>query len=350
MAMSIRFPNLGIDFGYVAKSIHIFGFEITIYGILIAVGMLLGIAFVGLQAKRKNLDQDTYLDVMIISLIAGVVGARLFYVIFSWELYVGNFLEIFNTRNGGLAFYGGLLGGVAASSLFCRIKKIPWAPMADYGAFGLLIGQMIGRWGDFFNRESFGEYTEKIFAMQLPLSSVHPGEVTSAMRENLIAMDGISYIQVHPTFLYESFWCLLLLVYLLVKRRKKRFDGEIFMRYLAGYGFGRFFIELLRTDKLYIPGTKVGISMVISGFLFILFSLVVMVKGIMVRKREKIWKHRKKDLAEKQDSIPEEESEEESKEEPEEMPMKEVPAEQSEEIPAEPENTGEIQEEVQKNE
>lgn len=309
MDMSIRFPNLGIDLEYVVKSVHIFGFEITIYGILIAVGMLFGISFVVLEAKRHNHNQDMYLDMMIISLIAGVIGARLFYVICSWNLYRGNFFDIFNTRNGGLALYGGILGGVVASAVFCRIKKLQWSEMADYATMGLLIGQVIGRWGDFFNRESFGEYTEKIIAMQLPLSSVHVGEVTSAMRENLLSIDGISYIQVHPVFFYESLWCLILFGYLLIKRRKKRFDGEMFMRYLAGYGLGRFFLEFLRTDKLYIPGTKIGINLVISGFLFLFFSIVVLVRGTMVRKREKIWKNRRKEYFDSQ----EKESEEEEK-------------------------------------
>lgn len=307
MDMSIRFPNLGIDLEYVAKSVHVFGFEITIYGILIAVGMLFGISFVVLEAKRHNHNQDMYLDMMIISLIAGVIGARLFYVICSWNLYRGNFFDIFNTRNGGLALYGGILGGVVASAVFCRIKKLQWSEMADYATMGLLIGQIIGRWGDFFNRESFGEYTEKITAMQLPLSSVHVGEVTSAMRENLLSIDGISYIQVHPVFFYESLWCLILFGYLLIKRRKKRFDGEMFMRYLAGYGLGRFFLEFLRTDKLYIPGTKIGINLVISGLLFVFFSIVVLVRGTMVRKREKIWKNRRKEYFDSQEKETEEE-------------------------------------------
>lgn len=326
MDMSIRFPNLGIDLEYVAKSIHIFGFEITIYGILIAVGMLLGISFVVLEAKRHNYNQDMYLDMMIVSLIAGVIGARLLYVICSWDLYRDKFFDIFNTRNGGLALYGGILGGVIASAVFCRIKKLQWSEMADYATMGLLIGQIVGRWGDFFNRESFGEYTEKITAMQLPLSSVHVGEVTSAMRENLLTIDGVSYIQAHPVFFYESLWCLLLFGYLLIKRRKKCFDGEIFMRYLAGYGFGRFFLELLRTDKLYIPGTKIGINLVISGFLFLFFSVVILVKGTMVRKREKIWKNRRKEY----DSRQERELEPEEKELEFEIKEPELEAEESE--------------------
>lgn len=296
MDMSIRFPNLGIDFGYIAKSVHVFGFEITIYGILIAVGMLLGISFVVLEAKRHNQNLDLYLDIMIVSLVAGVIGARLFYVLFSWKLYKEDIFEIFNTRGGGFALYGGILGGVIAAALFCRLKKQSFGLIADNIVLGLLIGQVIGRWGDFFNRQSFGEYTDTLFAMQLPLASVHAGEVTSSMRENLLMIDGISYIQVHPTFFYESLWCLFLLIFLLLRRRKKSFDGEIFMKYLAGYGFGRFFIELLRTDQLLIPGTKIGVCVVISAGLFIFFSIIVLVKGTMVRKREKIWKRRREEM------------------------------------------------------
>ena len=293
MDMSIRFPNLGIDLDYVGKSIHIFGFEITIYGILIAVGMLLGICFVVLEAKRKNYDQDRYLDMMIFSLIGAVIGARLYYVAFSWNLYRGNLFEILNTRNGGMAFYGGLLGGVLAAAIFCKIKKQSFWAMADIACMGLLIGQIIGRWGNFFNRESFGEYTDGLFAMQLPLSAVHTGEVTALMRENLETIDGISYIQVQPAFLYESLWCLLLFIVLLALRRRKRFDGEVFMNYLAGYGLGRFFIEWIRTDSLYWPGTRIAVSQVVSAFLFVFFTLVVLVRRTMVKKREEIRKRRR---------------------------------------------------------
>lgn len=293
MDMSIRFPHLGLELDYVGKSLHIFGFEITIYGILIAVGMLLGIAFVVLEAKRSNQNQDMYLDMVIISLIAAVAGARLYYVCFSWNLYKGNILEIFNTRSGGMAIYGGLLGGLLAAAIFCRIRKLPFWKMADTASMGILIGQIIGRWGNFFNRESFGEYTDSSLAMQLPLSAVRASEVTSQMRENLITENGISYIQVHPVFLYESLWCLVLLLFLLLWRRKKLFQGELMMRYLAGYGFGRFFIEWIRTDQLLLPGTKLAVSQIVSALLFFIFGITVMVRRIMVKKRAAVRKRRR---------------------------------------------------------
>ena len=283
--MSIQFPNLGINLDYVGKSIRIFGFEITFFGLLIAAGMLLGLGFIVLEARRCGEKEDDYLEMMILSLVTGVIGARALYVCFSWNLYKGNVNQIFNLRGGGLAFYGGLFGGMLGAAIYCAIRKKAFMQMADTACMGLVIAQIIGRWGDFFNRESFGEYTNSIFAMQLPLSAVRSSEVTSAMRENLETIGGTSYIQVHPTFFYESAWCLLLFLLMLVWKRKKCFQGQVFLRYLAGYGLGRFVIEYLRTDKLLIPGTSIGISQLISAALFLICALVAAVEGTMAKKR-----------------------------------------------------------------
>ncbi|MCB5385649.1 prolipoprotein diacylglyceryl transferase [Blautia glucerasea] len=283
--MSIQFPNLGINLDYVGKSIQIFGFEITFFGLIIALGMLLGLGFVILEAKRCGENKDEYLEMMIISLLFGVIGARLLYVACSWNLYKGNIVQIFNIRNGGLCFYGGLFGGMLGAAIYCGVRRKPFMQMADTASMGIIVAQIIGRWGDFFNRESFGEYTNSIFAMQLPLSAVRSSEVTSAMRENLETIGGTSYIQVHPTFFYESAWCLLLFLLMLVWKRKKCFQGQVFLRYLAGYGLGRFVIEYLRTDKLLIPGTSIGISQLISAALFLICALVAAVEGTMAKKR-----------------------------------------------------------------
>ena len=293
MEMSIRFPGLKLFFGYVPRSFQIFGMEFTIYGMLIATGAILGIGLVTLEAKRSGENQNKYLDIMILSLLASVVGSRVFYVIFSWELYRENLSSILNLRNGGYAVYGGLLAGFLVADISCRVMKIDFRRMADIASMGILLGQTIGRWGNFFNRESFGEYASLPWIMQLPVSVVHSGEVSGRMRDNLLTIDGISYIQVQPVFLYESLWCLLLLLVLLALRRRKRYEGELFMIYLAGYGFGRFFFEWLRTDKLYIPGTKIGISLVISAALFIICTPAVIVHGIMSQKRAAIRKHRR---------------------------------------------------------
>ena len=283
--MSIQFPNLGINLGYVGKSIQIFGFEITFFGLVIALGMLLGMGFVILEAKRCGENKDDYLEMMIMSLLLGVVGSRMLYVLCSWNLYKGNIIEIFNVRNGGLTFYGGLFGGMLGAVIYCGVRRKSFMQMADTASMGIVIAQIIGRWGDFFNRESFGEYTNSIFAMQLPLSAVRSSEVTSAMRENLETIGGTSYIQVHPVFLYESLWCLLLFLLMLVWKRKKHFHGEVFLKYLAGYGLGRFCIELLRTDKLMIPGTSVGISQLISAALFVICAMIAVVEETMAKKR-----------------------------------------------------------------
>ena len=294
MDMSIRFPGLNLVLDHVPRSFEIFGFEITIYGVLIAIGMLLGIFFVVLEARRNHEDPDAYLDLAIITLLSGVAGARLLYAAFSWSLYKNDPGQLLNIRSGGLMFYGGLLGGVLGGAVYCRIRKKSFWQMADLACMGLLIGQIIGKWGSFFNRESFGEYTDLPWAMQIPVSAVRSGEVSGAMRDNLLTINGISYIQVQPIFLYESLWCLLLFLLLMAMRRKKKYEGELFMIYLAGYGLGRFFFEWFRTDKLYIPGTKVGISLVISAILFAVFMPVVIIRRVMAQKRDTIRRQRRK--------------------------------------------------------
>lgn len=301
MDMSIRFPNIGLELGYVPKSIRVLGNEITFCGILITLGMLLGIAYVVLEAKRKNKNPNQYMGMIITGLITAFIGARLFYVAFSWSLYKTNIMEIFHTRSGGMAFYGGLFGGLLGGYIFCKIRRLDFAEMADTASIGILIGQIIGRWGNFFNRESFGEYTTGKLAMQLPLSSVRAGEVTSLMRENLETIDGISFIQVSPVFLYESAACLLLLLILLAWKRKKRFYGEILMQYLAWYGLIRFCTEWLRTDKILLPGTQIGISQVISAVLFLGVGVVAHVKRTMARKRAILQKRRRERIYEEEE-------------------------------------------------
>lgn len=285
MEMSIRFPNIGIEFSQVGRSVSIFGYEVAFYGILIALGMILGISFVVLEAKRRSQNPNLYLGMILVSMITGLIGARLFYVGFSWTLYRGNIQAILNIRNGGLSIYGGIFGGVLGAALFCRLRKVPFWQMADTASIGLLIAQIIGRWGDFFNRESFGEYTDSIFAMELPLSSVQSQDVSSLMRDNLAVIDGVSYIKVHPVFLYESILCLVLLLFLLASQRKKKFHGEIFMRYLSLYGLIRCFTEWLRTDKILFPGTRIPVSLTVSAFLFLFFGIEAMVRRSMEKKR-----------------------------------------------------------------
>ena len=214
MHYNISFPNLGIYLDHVGKSISIFGFSIAYYGMIIGAAILIGFLIDTAEAKRTVQNPEDYLDMGIIGVIAGIAGARIYYVIFSWDLYKDNLLSIFNLREGGLAIYGGVIGAVSAVFVMAAVKKKSPFQILDTIALALLNGQMLGRWGNFFNREAFGEYTDCLFAMRLPVDAVRPGDITELMRENMQRIDGVSYIQVHPTFLYESLWCAGLLIIL----------------------------------------------------------------------------------------------------------------------------------------
>lgn len=278
MAKNINFPHLGIYLENVGKNISIFGFEIAFYGITIAVAMLAGLWLAMRLAKKTDQDPDTYFNLGMIAIVCALVGARAYYVIFDWNNYKDNILEIFNLRNGGLAIYGGVIGGVAATLIFSRVKKLNFWQLADTAGLGLVLGQVIGRWGNFFNREAFGGYTDGLFAMQLPLNAVYSWDVTPEMLEHLQTVDGVQYIQVHPTFLYESVWNLMVLILLLLYRKHKKFQGEVFLLYLLGYGLGRAWIEGLRTDQLWIPGTEVPVSQVLAVVLVIVSSVMIALK------------------------------------------------------------------------
>ena len=262
--VSIRFPNLGIEFDNIGKSVNIFGFPIAYYGIIIALGMFIGYLVARWQAKRTGQDPEIYLDFALIAIVLSVLGARLYYVIFRWSYYVEHPLQIFNIRNGGLAIYGGVITAFTCALVYAKIKKISFWVLADTGIFGLIAGQIIGRWGNFFNREAFGDYTTGLFAMQIKKSEVAADSITDQMLHNIKTINGIDYIQVHPTFLYESLWNLGLLIIMILYSKHKKVDGEMIAIYLFGYGLGRFWIEGLRTDQLLLWGTKIPISQLVS--------------------------------------------------------------------------------------
>lgn len=270
MDRMIEFPNLGIRLSSVGDHITIFGFDIAFYGMIIGVGILTGIFIAAAEAKRTRQDPEDYFDFAIYAVIFSIIGARIYYVVFSWDMYKGDLLSILNLRQGGLAIYGGVIAAIITTFAYARIKKMSAALIFDTAGLGLVAGQAIGRWGNFFNREAFGEYTDSLFAMRLPVSAVRGSDITELMREHMEVIDDISFIQVHPTFLYESMWCLGVLVLLLLYRRHKRFDGEVFLLYLLGYGLGRLWIEGLRTDQLLIPGTQLAVSQVLAGILVII--------------------------------------------------------------------------------
>lgn len=278
MDKNINFPHLGIYLDHVGKNISIFGLEIAFYGITIAVAMLAGLWIAMRVAKKTGQDPDDYFNLGMLAIVCALLGARIYYVIFEWENYRNNLLEIFNLRGGGLAIYGGVIGGVLAAWGFSRVKKLNFWQLADTASVGLVLGQIIGRWGNFFNREAFGGYTDGLFAMQLPLNAVYSWDVTPEMLEHLQTIGGVQYIQAHPTFLYESLWNVGVLLLLLLYTKHKKFHGEIFLLYLLGYGMGRAWIEGMRTDQLLIPGTALPVSQILAIVLVVISAVMIAVK------------------------------------------------------------------------
>ena len=265
MGYDLRFVHLGITIEHLQNHITIFGFSIAFYGIIIGIGMLLGITLAARDAEKRGIGEDTIYDFALLGIVFGVIGARLYYVFFQWDNYRGNLLEILNLRAGGLAIYGGVIGGILSLMFYCKRKKQNFLNLADSLILGVLVGQILGRWGNFFNAEAFGRYTDSLFAMQLRRDIVNPIMINSALLQHLVRVNGVDYIQVHPTFLYESVWNLCLLLFLLWYRPKKRFTGEMFFLYLGGYGLGRVWIEGLRTDSLLLPGTGIAVSQALAG-------------------------------------------------------------------------------------
>lgn len=271
MDTSIIFPHLHITLDNIGKGFNVGSFFVAYYGVIIAIGMLVGVAFILREAKRVGFDEDGVLDICIITIVAGVVGARLYYVIFAWQYYKDNFLGIFNIRQGGLAIYGGILAGILSVFILCKRKKIKFLAFTDVGIFGVVIGQIFGRWGNFFNREVFGQYTDGPFAMLLPLNAIRSKEdVTTEMLTHIQSINGVDFISVHPTFLYESVWNLALLILMICTRKNKKFDGQIFFTYLIGYGAGRFWIEGIRTDQLKLWGTQLPVSQLLAAILVVI--------------------------------------------------------------------------------
>lgn len=278
MGYDLRFVHLGITIEHLQNHITIFGFSIAFYGIIIGIGMLLGITLAARDAERRGIGEDTIYDFALLGIVFGVIGARLYYVFFRWDNYRGNLLEILNLRAGGLAIYGGVIGGILSLMVYCRRKKRNFLNLADSLILGVLVGQILGRWGNFFNAEAFGRYTDSLFAMQLRRDIVNPIMINSALLQHLVRVNGVDYIQVHPTFLYESVWNLCLLLFLLWYRPKKRFTGEMFFLYLGGYGLGRVWIEGLRTDSLLVPGTGIAVSQALAG-VCVLVALLCILAG-----------------------------------------------------------------------
>lgn len=304
----IRFPNIGISFPNVGNGITLFGIDIMYYGMIIVFGMLLGVLLACYRAKRAGQSADMVIDFALYAILASVVGARLYYVVFAWDSFRDNPLSVFNLRTGGMAIYGGVIGGVLAAVVYAKLKKVNFGKLADICVPSLLLGQAVGRWGNFFNREAFGTYTNSLFAMQLDrrvvssdyncsmavLEKRYAGKTEALeriieIRNNIVRVDGIEYIQVHPTFLYESLWNIALFVIVLLCARYKKFDGELLLWYLAGYGLGRFWMEGLRTDQLFLWGSPLAVSQLLSGvFVAASVSLLFVARWKLRKKKKKI--------------------------------------------------------------
>ena len=281
----IRFVHLGITINHLKSSISVFGFRIAFYGIIIGIGMLAGLWIAQSDAKRRGQDPELYLDFALYAIICSIIGARIYYVLFEWDYYKENLLQIFNLRAGGLAIYGGVIAGAITMIVYTCAKKVSFFSMADTGVLGLVTGQIIGRWGNFFNCEAFGGYTDSLLAMRIKLSLVNDNMLNADVLSHKIVENGVEFIQVHPTFLYESCWNLCLLLFMLWFRKHKQYDGQMLWIYLCGYGLGRFWIESLRTDQLILFGTGLPVSQALS------LVLILAAAGNL------IWRGRKKKTA-----------------------------------------------------
>lgn len=259
----------GIDRGFTVSSIlaqfNLFGNDITIrwYGAIIAFGFLLAVLFGGRTAYKWKMSLDKMIDVLIYGTIFAIIGARLYYCIFEWDRYKDNPLEIFAIWNGGLAIYGGIIGGIAAAFVVCKVRKLNFYNLLDIAGMSLLIGQGIGRWGNFANQEAFGTNTDLPWGMWSKKTALYIMDHQSVFAEKGIEMD--PNLPVHPTFLYESVWCILgFFVLLFITKKLRIFSGQTFLCYGIWYGTGRTIIEGFRTDSLYVGDTTLRVSQLLS--------------------------------------------------------------------------------------
>ena len=271
---------MGIKLNIDRVAVYIGSVPVYWYGIIIGIGVLLGTCLATAVSRKKQLPKDTILDIVLFGLPVAVICARLYYVIFEWDYYSRHLGEIFNIRNGGIAIYGGIIGGVITAIVYCRVKKISFAKVADSASFGLLTGQIIGRWGNFFNQEAFGGNTNLPWGMT---------GSTIAEKLDKLQQQGIAVspdLPVHPTFLYESLWNLgVLLVVWYVFAKKHKFDGMEFCTYISLYGLGRLWIEGLRTDSLMLGGVRIS---QLVALMCVLAGASVIVYRVFVQKNDKL--------------------------------------------------------------
>lgn len=281
----ISFPKLGWEFDIDPTAFTVFGIDIQWYGIIITVGLVLAMLYCFPRMKRFGIDADRAIDAVIGGVIGGIIGARAYYVLLRWDQYSGDWKSIFNLRNGGLAIYGGLIGAVVLGLIVCKLRKVKMLPMLDIAVIGFLIGQGIGRWGNFVNQEAFGSNTGSIFGMT-------GGTIQQTIINESAYLDGSMYqagleisekYAVHPCFLYESVWCLLGFALLAFYSKRRKYDGQLLLMYLTWYGAERFVVEGLRTDSLMIGNIRA--SQALSAVL-VIASVIIQIVMISRVKRD----------------------------------------------------------------
>lgn len=271
----VWFPHLGIKIAHLnSTAFTIFGIEIAWYGLIIAFGVLAGLGLACLIAKKSGQKPEVYTDFIIYALIISVLCARIYYVVFSWEYYAAHPKEIFDIRGGGIAIYGAVIGAVLTAILYCKFKKYDTWLLVDTAIPGLALGQAIGRWGNFCNQEVFGGYTDSLFAMRLNVETA--AYTTPELMEKAVTVGGTTYIQVQPTFFYESVGNLILVLIMLLIWKKRKTPGVVFSTYFIGYGLLRFVIEGIRTDQLMLWGTHIPVSQALSAVLFV-FGIALLI-------------------------------------------------------------------------
>ncbi|WP_294455183.1 prolipoprotein diacylglyceryl transferase [uncultured Allofournierella sp.] len=278
MTNLVQFPGLGLEFNINRVAFTIGGLDVYWYGVLIATGFLLALVFAFRYAVDFGIDADRLVDVVLVGSVCAVICARAYYVIFSPVPYE-SFADMIDIRQGGLAIYGGVIGAAVFGGLACKWRKLPILPTFDLVAMGFLIGQSIGRWGNFVNQEAFGSNTSLPWGMYSQATASYLSSWQTVLAQDGVIMD--PSMPVHPTFLYESIWCAVGFFALWAYMKKRRFNGEIALMYAAWYGAGRFWIEGLRTDSLMLPGMTLRVSQLIA-----LISVLAAVAAIVIIRRK----------------------------------------------------------------
>ncbi len=274
---NVVFPEFGFSFNLDKEAFSVFGFSVKWYGLLIAIGLLLAVTYCFRRLKEFGLEEDRMIDVVPAGLVGAVIGARLYYVVLHPENFK-DFTDILAIRDGGLAIYGGVIGALLLGCLMARFRKLRILPVLDIASMGFLIGQSIGRWGNFFNQEAFGTNTELPWGMSGGRIQNYLIYYQAELAEKGIEVN--PFLPVHPCFLYESLWCIAGFVILHFYHKKRKFDGEIFCMYLVWYGIGRFFIEGLRIDSLYIGSIRASQALaLISAVIGIALIIIMRVKN-----------------------------------------------------------------------